>query len=113
MDIQFGLGFSALGPLAMQLSDSNGAISGSGSISGVKSLNIGGDMSCTPVDAGSFDFSVSGSRQDKTVSMVLDFGNPDLFISSLDFDGKVSANELSGSLSGDLVQSGHASATKQ
>ncbi len=105
--------FTYGGPLAMQLSDSNGAISGSGSLSGVKSLNIGGDMSCTPVDAGSFDFSVSGSKQGSAVRLRLDFGNPDLFISALDFDGTVSANRLSGSLSGEMVQSGQASATKQ
>jgi hypothetical protein len=105
--------FSYGGPLAMQLTDTNGALSGSGSISGVKSLNIAGDMSCSPVDAGSFDFSVSGSRQGSAVRMILDFGNPDLFIPSLDFDGTASENVLSGTLSCDMGAAGQASATRQ
>jgi len=101
------------GPITMSLTQEGSAITGSGTVSGVQGLMVGGDASCSPVDQGSFDVTISGTVKGEAVSLDLDFGDPDLFISVLHFDGKVQGNTLSGSMDGEGVASATASMTKQ
>ena len=101
------------GPITMSLTQEGSVVRGSGTVSGVQGLEVGGDASCSPVDQGSFDMTISGTVKGEAVSLDLDFGDPDLFISVLHFDGEVQGNTLSGSLDGEGVASATASMTRQ
>lgn len=102
------------GPIKLDLTQDKGKITGTGSIAGVNSISFSGTGTCTPQAMGGFDGTITGSLgAGDAVTLVIDFGDPDLFFPTLTFNGRITANEMTGTLEGEELKDGRATLNKQ
>jgi hypothetical protein len=102
------------GPINMDLTLKDGKVTGTGSIAGVNSISFSGTGMCTPQDMGGFDGTITGSLgTGDAVTLVIDFGDPDLFFPTLTFKGNIHANEMTGIIEGEELQDGRATLNRQ
>ncbi len=102
------------GPISMELLQSRDKITGTGTISGVNNIFLTGTGECTPQTGGYFEMKITGNtRNDGSVIINMDFGDPDLYFPKLQFIGILDDKELSGMITGNGIAASSATLTKQ
>jgi len=86
------------GKITSSLELKKGKVTGSATLDGLLNINIDGFGKCSTSPGPSMSGEVSGNYDDKNIELVIDFGDPDLFVEKISLKGTFDSEKITGDL---------------